>query len=198
MRLSIATSPLLLLLSACSSSALGTSPLDAGGDATGATDAAGDALGPPDGAGDVVIRPDGGVCRTDPPTYHRPSAAACPSHSPDAGFDSGLVDCPPNDACLVDSDCADAGVCECNTPHCVEPFGVSGNVCLPSNCHVDSDCACGFCAGEQSCGGIDAYYCTTPLDECATDADCRQDGSYASCRWKTDHWGCVPAMGCPG
>jgi hypothetical protein len=105
---------------------------------------------------------------------------------------------PPHDACLVDSDCGDAGVCLCETPRCVVPFPVAGNVCLGGNCRVDSDCACGFCAGEMSCGGIDGFWCTTPQDECSTDGDCQDGGSFTQCRYQTDHWACVQGMGCPG
>jgi hypothetical protein len=154
-----------------------------------------------DTGADVVSPPGdaGGSCRTEPPTTHRPSASTCSSHETDAGVDSGFVGCmPPHDACLVDSDCGSTGVCDCETPRCTEPFAVAGNVCLPSNCRIDSDCACGFCAGEPSCGGIDAYYCTTPHDECSTDADCQDGGMFTQCRWSTDRWACVEGMGCPG
>jgi len=142
----------------------------------------------------------GGTCRTEPPTLHRPAASACPSHVSDAGADSGVVGCmPPHDACLVDSDCGSTGgVCDCESPRCAEPFAVAGNVCVSSNCRVDSDCGCGFCAGDTSCGGIDAYHCTTPHDTCSTDADCQDGGTLTQCRWSTDHWACVEAMGCPG
>jgi hypothetical protein len=190
-----ALAPLLLLvpLAACSG---GTQTTTHGGDGgTGSDSGEGADVG-----ADVVIHGDsGGTCRTEPPTNHRPSAATCPPHESDAGADSGMVGCmSPMDACLVDSDCGATGVCECETPRCTEPFAVRGNVCLPSNCRVDSDCACGFCAGEPSCGGIDAYYCTTPHDECSTDADCQDGGSFTQCRWSTDHWACVEGMGCPG
>jgi hypothetical protein len=141
----------------------------------------------------------GGTCRTEPPTLHRQAVSACPSHVSDAGADSGLVGCmPPHDGCLVDSDCGSTGVCDCESPRCAEPFAVAGNVCVSSDCRVDSDCACGFCAGDTSCGGIDAYHCTTPHDTCSTDADCQDGGTLTECRWSTDHWACVEAMGCPG
>jgi hypothetical protein len=213
-------SPLLLLLVACGGASVTNSPEDAGSheagttdasaDATGTTDAEGDATGTPDAQGndaraddagvDVVTRPDGGAaCRTEAPTYHRPSASACPSHETDAGADSGILGCmPPHDACLVDSDCGGSGVCDCESPRCAQPFARTGNVCLSGNCRVDSDCACGFCAAELSCGGLDGYWCTTPLDECSTDGDCQDGGASSQCRWSTDHWACVVAMGCPG
>jgi hypothetical protein len=149
---------------------------------------------------DAISHPDaGGTCRTEPPTVHRPSASTCLSHTSDAGVDSGIPSCmPPHDACLVDSDCGSSGVCDCETPRCAEPFAVSGNVCVPSDCRVDSDCACGFCAGDASCGGLQAYHCTTPRDECSTGADCQDGGTLTQCQWSTDHWACVQGMGCPG
>jgi hypothetical protein len=186
-----ALAPLLLVpLAACSSSSTQTTAH--GGDGGTGSDSGESA--------DVVTHDDsGGTCRTEPPTSHRPSAATCPSHESDAGTDAGMIGCmSPMDACLVDSDCGSTGVCECETPRCTEPFAVRGNVCLPSNCRVDSDCACGFCAGEPSCSGVDAYYCTTPQDECSTDADCQDGGSFTQCRWSTTHWACVEGMGCPG
>ncbi|HEX3344239.1 MAG TPA: hypothetical protein VHS09_06685 [Polyangiaceae bacterium] len=140
-----------------------------------------------------------GACRTDPPASHRASASTCPSHESDASADSGAGFCaPPHDACLADSDCGGTDVCDCESPRCTEPFAVSGNVCLLGNCHVDSDCACGFCAADSSCGGVDGYYCTTPGDECSTDADCQGGAMARQCHWSTDHWACVEAVGCPG
>jgi hypothetical protein len=153
-----------------------------------------------DAGGDVVAHPDaGGTCRSTSPAVHRPTASICPSHETDAGADSGLPGCmPPYDACLADSDCGATGVCDCESPRCTEPFAIAGNVCVPGNCRVDSDCACGFCAGDTSCGGRDGYYCTTPQDGCATDADCQNGESPMQCKWSTDRWACVAAVGCPG
>jgi hypothetical protein len=199
MKLAFIASPLLLLLAACGGAAATTPEGDAGGDATGTADANTDATGTTDSGGDVVTRPDAGdACRTDAPTYHRSSAAACPSHETDAGADSGVGCMPAYDACLVDSDCGGSGVCDCEVPRCTHPYATTGNVCLPGNCRVDSDCACGFCAGEPSCGGLDGYWCTTPLDECSTNADCEDAGTSSGCRWSTDHWACVMLMACPG
>ncbi len=153
-----------------------------------------------EGGSDVVVHQEaGGSCRTAPPTIHRPTTSACTSNETDAGADSGIPGCmPPHDACLVDSDCGTTGVCDCEQPRCTEPFAVAGNVCLSANCRVDSDCACGFCAGDQSCAGLDGYFCTTPQDECSTDADCQSGGSAMQCHWSTDRWACVAAQGCPG
>lgn len=186
MRRFLGACALLSVVSACSGSTTQSAHSGEGG-----TDAGEEVVSHPDGGG--------GTCRTEPPTLHRPAASTCPSHESDAGADSGVVGCmPPHDACLVDSDCGGTGVCDCESPRCAEPFAVAGNVCVPSDCRVDSDCACGFCAADTSCGGIDAYHCTTPHDECSTDADCQDGGAATQCRWSTDHWACVMAMGCPG
>jgi hypothetical protein len=154
------------------------------------------------GGGDVVVTQGdgGGACRTAPPTVHRPSAGGtCPSHTSDAGADAGMTGCmPPHDACLVDSDCGATGVCECQQPRCTFPFPAYGNVCVPGDCRIDSDCACGYCAADISCGGTNAYHCTTPHDECSTDGDCQDGSSFTQCRWSTDRWACVQGMGCPG
>jgi hypothetical protein len=184
------------LLAACSgNTATSTHAGDGGADAETESGTGTDA------GGDVVVHYDGsGTCRAEPPTMHRPSASMCPSHETDAGVDSGGVGVcsPPHDACLADSDCGSTGVCDCEAPRCTEPFGTMGNVCVTSNCRVDSDCPCGFCAADTSCGGIDGYYCTTPHDECSTDTDCQDGGAFTQCRWSTDHWACVEGMGCPG
>jgi len=186
MRLRLCAWPL-LVLAACSGNTTQTAHPGDGG-----ADVADDVVSHSEGGG-------GGTCRTEPPTLHRPSASTCPSHVSDAGADSGTVGCmPPHDACLVDSDCGGTGVCDCEAPRCTEPFAVAGNVCVASDCRVDSDCACGFCAADTSCGGIDAYHCTTTHDECSTDADCQDGGAATQCRWSTDRWACVMAMGCPG
>ncbi|HEY1696275.1 MAG TPA: hypothetical protein VGG39_29120 [Polyangiaceae bacterium] len=191
MKLSPAAPLLLLVLLApagwsCGGSSSSTSGADSGVHA--------------DAGGDVLTNPEaGGTCRSAPPTIHRASAGTCPSHETDEGADAGLPGCtPPHDACLADSDCGATGVCDCEAPRCTEPFAVAGNVCLPSNCRVDSDCACGFCAGDTSCGGLDGYYCTTPQDECSTDADCQDGASSMQCRWSAARWACVVAVGCPG
>jgi hypothetical protein len=153
-----------------------------------------------DAAPDAISHADaGGTCRTEPPTVHRPTAATCPSNAPDAGTDSGVPSCmAPKDACLADSDCGATGVCDCQTPRCSVPFPVSGNVCVPSDCRVDSDCTCGFCAGDTSCGQLQGYHCTTPQDECSTDTDCQDGGPFTQCHWSTDHFACVEGVGCPG
>jgi hypothetical protein len=155
-----------------------------------------------DAAPDAISHVDaGGTCRTEPPMVHRPSASTCPSHTADAGAgtDSGIPSCmQPHDACLVDSDCGTNGVCDCEAPRCSFPFPLSGNVCVSGDCRVDSDCTCGFCAGDTSCGQLQGYHCTTPHDECSVDADCQDGGSFTRCAWSTDHWACLPGETCPG
>ena len=205
MRLSLLASSA-IFLAACSGN--DTQPahgadggFDAGADVVPQRDAGADVVPQPDAGADVESPPDaGGACRTAPPTLHRPTASACPSHETDAGVDSGLPRCgSPHDFCLVDSDCGSTGVCECLTPACTAPINTRGNVCVtPSDCHVDSDCACGFCAADTGCYGIDAYHCTTPYDECSTAADCPEGGTLTQCRWSIDHWACIARMACPG
>jgi hypothetical protein len=110
------------------------------------------------------------ACRGPAGTIHRPEAATCPSNAND---DAGC-NIKPHDQCLTDSNCSDGGLCLCETPILAGqpcPGGVplySGNVCLPSNCRVDSDCSpCGSCLGEYACGDVTGFYCQTPEDECA-------------------------------
>jgi hypothetical protein len=170
-----------------------------GGADSGASADSGQRADSADGADSGSSADAGGTCRTTPPAVHRPTASTCPSHATDAGADAGILGCdPPHDACLADSDCGATGVCDCEAPRCTHPFPLAGNVCVPGNCRVDSDCACGFCAGDTACGGLDGYYCTTPQDQCSTDADCQDGGASMQCKWSTDRWACVAAVGCPG
>jgi hypothetical protein len=198
MKAFLSASPVLLILVLGCSGSVSPSgqPGDGGASDSGrGSDAGGDAISRGDAGGDAG----GGSCRTAPPTLHRPSAATCSAHVSDAGADSGVGACmAPHDDCLVDSDCGSSGVCDCEEPRCTVPFAVAGNVCVPSDCHVDSDCPCGFCAGDVWCGNIQSYHCTTPHDECSTDTDCQDGGTLTQCRWSTDHWACVEGMGCPG
>ena len=69
--------------------------------------------------------------------------------------------------CIVDSDCHDGYVCQCDGG----PIGS----CVPSSCSTDADCAGdALCAGYTDYPGCDfpAVACQTSRDTCATRADC--------------------------
>lgn len=162
-----------------------------------ASDASTDSPRAEGGAGEA------GTCRLD--VVHRATASACPSNA-DAGLiDAGPSTCGqivvPHDACLTDGDCAGAhgamGVCVCQSPRgegCGVP-AVTGNVCVPADCHVDSDCSpCAQCRAEQSCGVTTGYYCGSPADECSSNADC---GS-GFCTFQGDHFACQNNVACAG
>jgi hypothetical protein len=193
-RVSLACAASSVLL-ACGGSSSGGST---SGDAS-VTDGASGEGGHGGGEGGV----EAGVCLTS--VEHRPTATACPSHADAGVIEAGPSTCgqplTPQDACLGDPDCAGAhganGVCVCQDPHgdgCGTPL-VTGNACVPSSCHVDSDCtACGTCRVEQSCGVVTGYYCGSPADECASNADC--GGGF--CTFQGDHFACRNDIGCPG
>jgi len=136
---------------------------------------------------------------------NREVAPACFSNA-DAGFiDGGPTTCGqpivPHDACLSDTDCAGAhgaiGVCVCQAPHgqgC-GAGAVTGNVCVPANCHVDTDCSpCARCRPEESCGQTTGYYCESPADECSSSADC----GTGFCTFQGDHFACQNDIACAG
>lgn len=97
------------------------------------------------------------------------------------------------DACSTSADCTGANTsCACGD---VDPS--SYNVCVPSNCKVDTDCgsngycspslgSCGTYGGEY--GGV---YCHTANDECVNDSDC-SDGGRGFCAFDTEaaKWSC--------
>ena len=144
-----------------------------------------------------------GTCRAN--VGNRPTAAACASNADAGVVDAGPTTCGqpivPHDACLSDADCAGGhgaiGVCVCQAPH-GEGCGtgvVTGNVCVPANCHVDSDCSpCARCRVEESCGATTGYYCESPADECSSNADC---GS-GFCTFQGDHFACQTNVACAG
>jgi len=108
------------------------------------------------------------------------------------------------DACLTDSDCPSHHVCACSSDY----YGGNGeyhaNVCVPSNCQVDSDCgATGYCSPtvDASCGsrsGVVGYYCHGADDDCTNDSDCSgaNDGGPTQgpgyCAWQptVGKWAC--------
>jgi hypothetical protein len=138
-------------------------------------------------------------CKSSPgvPLTHRASDLACPLGTPVASAlcdsssdcpatlratclaydDAGLARFCNADACHLDSDCADGGVCLCGAAASGGALATP-NVCLaPGNCRLDSDCApVRFCSPSSvGCGIAFAYYCHTPGDDCGSDDDCRKD-----------------------
>lgn len=106
------------------------------------------------------------------------------------------------DACLSDTQCGGSSVCECEGG-----FRSDHNVCLKSECQLDSDCkgasaacgAIGFCSPSLgSCGHYAkavGYFCHTPKDECTDDTDCAGNGQfgqkpYCSFDSAVGHWKC--------
>jgi hypothetical protein len=153
-----------------------------------------------DATDDVTSDRSSDHCLGESDAAHRAEATACASNKND---DAGC-DIVPHDQCLTDSNCGANQDCLCQTPipagqPC--PAGVgnpSGNVCIPSNCRVDSDCSpCGLCQAEFSCGNITGYYCQTPGDEC-TPTGPGQDYDGNGCTFVSGRWvsGSLPL--CPG
>jgi hypothetical protein len=98
------------------------------------------------------------------------------------------------DGCLADSDCGDTGVCSCQN----NTFGWAhtsfGNSCIDGNCRTDADCASGVCSPSISFDsgpfyGTEGFYCRTPKDACAVDADCGP-GAYCAFDSSTGAWAC--------
>jgi hypothetical protein len=103
--------------------------------------------------------------------------------------------------CTQDGDCTGNDVCVCQN----QSFGWAhmslGSVCVPANCHTDSDCGPGgFCSPtvSASCGpfyGVQGFYCHTCKDTCIDDSDCGPawDGGPAGyCAYdpSVGHWAC--------
>lgn len=194
--------PLVSLLLAATSLACGGLKASGSSSSDASTDAPASADGSTEGGADGAAG-DAGTCRTD--VVHRASADACASHADAGVIEAGPDTCgqplTPQDACLVDGDCAGghgaSGVCVCQSPGgqgCGVP-PVTGNACVASNCHVDSDCtACGLCRVEESCGSVTGYYCESPADECSSNTDC--GGGF--CTFQGDHFVCRNDIACAG
>ena len=82
------------------------------------------------------------------------------------------------DECASSADCTTASTsCACGDIN-----AGSYNVCVPSNCKVDTDCgANGYCSPSYgSCGTFGGeyggVYCHTANDECVNDSDCTGNG----------------------
>jgi len=127
-------------------------------------------------------------------TNHRPQAVGCVA-TPGVSVDGGSLD-----QCLMDSDCADGGVCSCEG----NTFGYGhqsvANSCVDANCREDSDCGPGgVCSPtvSSSCGpfyGVVGYYCHTCADQCENDSDCESDGGpapgYCAYNPAVGYWAC--------
>ncbi len=92
---------------------------------------------------------------------------------------TGMVIMCTYDECTTDGQCSANQLCACGTDDGSD--GRTANLCIPSNCRVDSDCGSGgYCSPSwgTSCGalgGVVGYYCHTAGDLCATD-ECTNDG----------------------
>jgi len=145
---------------------------------------------------------------------HRPPAIACQfstiygaptkrcASDADCAFDGGSERCLDHmctaDACLVDDDCPNGGVC-----NCAVRFPQINNSCLPSACRTDADCGaggiCGF-TGNSFCTGGPLYSCLSAADTCCSAADCADAGTGTSCALvpETGRRQCVRAILCGG
>jgi hypothetical protein len=98
------------------------------------------------------------------------------------------------DACHVDADCGDIGVCSCKGNTFAWSHSSFGNVCITGNCRTNADCSSGACEPSIAFGsgpfyGIEGYYCRTPDDSCECDADCSATG-YCAFDPSVSHWAC--------
>lgn len=99
------------------------------------------------------------------------------------------------DECFDDNDCPNDTLCQCGSPDGL------GNRCMTAGCRTDADCPGSWCSPTfGSCGaygGIIAYQCHTPRDECLDDSDCgggRQSQSYCAFDPTAGHWVCDDAF----
>ena len=154
-----------------------------------------------------------------PAITHRASDVACPLGAPiaraacDAASDcpltphaaclayddAGLARFCNADACHLDSDCPDGGVCLCGSAASASTLATP-NVCLAAgNCRLDADCSQTHACSPSSvgCGTTFSYYCHTPNDDCGNDGDCRQE---QFCQYAPGEgngkWTCVSAGSC--
>jgi len=166
----------------------------------------------------------GGASGASTTPAHRPAATACPTTTfAGPGQDAGSMSCTADsdcagdsgysllrycldhvcgaDQCLADSDCAAGSACGC-APEFPGQL-LHGNMCVPTGCHVDSDCPSGLCSpagGGNLCVPFSGYRCRSAADTCASDSDCgsTSDGGISlpsSCSYEptSGHWQCVPA-----
>lgn len=105
------------------------------------------------------------------------------------------------DQCLTDTDCASGMACGCAAEFHGNAFHT--NACVSSQCRVDSDCGQGgACSPSYSgyCGSLTGYYCHSPADTCAANADCNCDPARPLCRYQATlgHWSCQAIIICNG
>jgi hypothetical protein len=100
------------------------------------------------------------------------------------------------DACFVDADCGDAGVCVCR-----DATNGGANLCVPANCRIDADCGDGsYCSPTvEGCApytGVEGYFCHLPTDLCVNDSDCTPPNH---CLYDSaiPRWICAP-LNCSG
>jgi len=120
------------------------------------------------------------------PTAHRTAPTACLAS---AGDSFGA------DECSVDSDCTGGGVCSC-AGNTFEYAHETRNICVPANCHTDTDCGSYMCSPSDSSGGpfygVQGYYCHTAHDTCTVDSECVQNGQQGYCMFAAEvgYWTC--------
>ncbi len=101
------------------------------------------------------------------------------------------------DQCASDSDCS-GGVCVCREDSIRNTAGAcqaTQTICLPGNCHIDSDCGdAGYCSPSTfpGCGPVwwYGYFCHTASDDCVDDSDCNEAGAYCAFSAASGHWSC--------
>jgi Cys-rich repeat protein len=103
-----------------------------------------------------------------------------------------VLGCQYDDACARNADCPQGHRCAC---------GGSGDLgCYPAQCLDDGDCGAGQrCRRAHGCtGGLTgAFFCTTPLDLCASDDDCAgADAGAHDCDRVDAGWACTSVARC--
>jgi hypothetical protein len=81
--------------------------------------------------------------------------------------------------CIRDADCGKGQICLCGTP---------AGQCVTGSCTTDSDCGAGLLCLSYNvlCGNETGFACQTPLDQCATDADCASCCGGGTCQLSFD------------
>lgn len=148
------------------------------------------------GAGGSGSAPNSYLCAGQPmevPSQHRAASNACPTDPQDTNCDGGLgAGCGPH--CASDSDCSSNDVCTCDGTAFGYAHQSLGNVCVPSNCRTDADCASGYCSPSPDFQmgpfyGVQGYYCHSCADSCINDSDCPTNG-YCAYDPTVGHWAC--------